>query len=146
MTTTTGRPANLLPSKQSRPRRRPSSPRRRSKRPADPRVAALELRLKQTPFGRSLLQLGDRLSEARISEQVIAVGLADAERSERSVRERLRRAEARQTAESICQAEALRMELFDAEIETRRWSRALARHRTSRELIAVELQLNARGL
>ena len=102
--------------------------------------------MQQTAFGRDVLRLMDRLSEARIVEQLTAVGLADAEESERSVRERLRRTDARQDAESFREAEALRVKLFDAEIETRRWSRALARHRTSRELIAVELQLNARGL
>ena len=113
---------------------------------ADPRVAALERRLQQTEVGRDVLRLLDRLAESRIVEQLIAIGLGSAERSESTIRDRLRRADARQTAESIGEAEALRVELFEAERESRRWRGALLRGRRDRELIEAELQLAARAL
>jgi hypothetical protein len=113
---------------------------------ADPRVAALERRLQQTEIGRDVLRLLDRLSEARIVEQLTGIGLDSAEQSELSLRERLREAEARQTAESIGEVEALRVQLLDAEIGSRRWRRALVERRSQREHVEAELQLAARGL
>jgi hypothetical protein len=113
---------------------------------ADPRVAALERRLQQTEIGRDVLRLLDRLNEGRIAEQLTGIGLDSAERCERSIRERLRGAEARQTAQSIGEAEALRVQLLDAETESRRWHRALVERRSQRELVEAELQLAARGL
>ena len=101
---------------------------------ADPRVAALERRLQQTEIGRDVLRLLDRLSEARIVEQLTGIGLDSAEQSELSLRERLRG------------AEALRVQLLEAETESHRWRRALVERRSHRELIEAELQLAARGL
>ena len=112
----------------------------------DPRVAALERQLQETEIGRDVLRLLDRLSEARIVEQLISIGLDSAERCERSVSERLRGAEGRQTGESIAEAEALRVALLDAETESRRWRRALVDRRSQREHVEAELQLAARGL
>jgi hypothetical protein len=125
-------------------------PRKPAPRPAggsvDPRVAAFQRRLRETQLGRDVLRLVDRLAEARIIEQLISIGLDSAERAETTTHERLRGADARQTAESIGEAEALRVELFEAERESRRWRGALLRGRRDRELIEAELQLAARAL
>jgi hypothetical protein len=120
----------------NRPRRGARPPRRQLDSAA---IAATERDIEAHPITRKALEISESRTLARITEQVIALGLEAVEKTASCIRRQLEAVGRDASIAAMHRAEALRVRLVDPESDVALWRRKMASALNERECLEVEL-------